>query len=124
MMRSSLAFIVFFAALYGCDDCAKVRSSTVAPGGRYTVTVYESDCGATTSVYSVVNLRESNADFHPNSDDDVTRVLGPVGNLRVRWTGPTRLEVIDSHFAEPPKPPPDERRLTSWHGVSIRYVEK
>ena len=73
----------------GCEDA--VLKETASPHMRYTATVYERDCGATTDFSTIVNLRERSVRFKGDS-------FGPFivkgrHNLEVSWETNTKLRL-------------------------------
>jgi hypothetical protein len=72
-----------------CGD--QIKTERASPDLKYTATVYERDCGATTDFSTIVNLRESSTKF--NGEE-----LGPVvikgqHSINLEWDGNTRLRL-------------------------------
>lgn len=95
----------------GCEDT--IKADVRSPDGKYTATVYERDCGATTDFSTIVSVREGFAKFKGDA-------LGPVivegqHRIDVIWDGNTRLRLLcqDCRESEIFK---QER---SWQGVVI-----
>jgi len=105
----------FGLPLFQCDN--KVIKDLQSPDGEYSATVFERDCGATTSYVSVVSLRKGASDFDGDATDDfVFTMRGPV-EIDIQWVSPGSLVVQrpenkDDIFIE----------QSNWEDVSISYV--
>ncbi len=94
-----------------CGD--QIKTEKASPDLKYTATVYERDCGATTDFSTIVNLRERSTKF--NGDE-----LGPVvikgqHSINLDWDGNTRLR-LQCRDCRPEEIFKQERR---WKDVEI-----
>jgi hypothetical protein len=96
---------------HGCEDTIKAEAKS--PDGKYTATIYERDCGATTDFSTILNLRESSAKFNGDA-------LGPIvvksqHTIDIVWDGNTRLR-LQCNDCQPEQIFKEEMR---WKNVEI-----
>ena len=96
-MKTS-AFVVtsiISALVTGCSLCgSQIIQSAVSPSGAWTAIVYERDCGATTPVYTVVELLPEGKK-RPDGEDRSGLVLSLRNSheVRVKWVDGVHLVV-------------------------------
>jgi hypothetical protein len=99
------------------DECSdKVKLEQPSPDRRYVATVFERNCGATTSLATVVSLRKGGTPFVSGAKDYLFAIEGPL-EVSVSWTD-ARTLVVEHAEAEV------FRRRPRWHGVVLRYKSK
>lgn len=96
-----------------CEDA--IRTEIRSPDGKYTATLYERDCGATTDFSTILNLRESLTKFKGND-------LGPIivkGQHRIElaWDGNTRLRLQCSDC----RPEEIFKEERGWKDIEISF---
>jgi hypothetical protein len=97
-----------------CDNT--VRYEIKSPDGKYVVTLFERNCGATTDFSTIVSLRESSTEF--KADDLGIFVVEGQPKIDLAWDGNTRVRLqcqdcrADDIFKQ-------ER---SWKGIEIFFV--
>jgi hypothetical protein len=72
-----------------CDN--SVKSEKRSPDGKYVVTLFERNCGATTDFSTIVNLRESSEKL--NGDDLGILVVKGQHEIDLTWDGNTGLRL-------------------------------
>ena len=94
-----------------CGD--QIKAEKASPDLKYTATVYERDCGATTDFSTIVNLRESSAKF--NGNDLGAIIVKGQHRIDLVWDGNTRLRLQCSDCR------PDDifKQERSWKNVEI-----
>jgi len=115
MMAAASAWeIVLRAALEPvCGD--QVLSEQKSPNGVLILSVYRSNCGATTDYAMGLSIRRAGDEFDP-SPKNATLILG--GNILV-----TALWIDDENIQiDVPKGADTFRSERQWNGVTIRYV--
>lgn len=95
--------------LADCSDNVKHQSQS--SDGRYTATLFQRNCGATTDYSTIVSLRASNSDFDGVKD---TRVLVLKGSceVTVHWQN----DVLSLSY---PRLCEIYKQLDSWRNVRI-----
>lgn len=115
-MRASVLVVLVAAVLGGCivspcdnDVVSEVRS----PDGRRIATVFERGCGATTQTATVVALRDADAAFDGEQQDDWVLVVADTVSVEMSWPTPDRLDVRHA--------PSDRVRLQQvrWNDVAV-----
>jgi hypothetical protein len=72
-----------------CQD--EIKKELRSPDSKYSATVYERDCGATTNFSTIVNLRESSAKF--KGDDLGIVIVKGQHAIDLAWDGNTTLRL-------------------------------
>lgn len=72
-----------------CNDTIKLESRS--PSGKYIVTLYERNCGATTDFSTIANLRSASDRFDSEQGDIF--VLKGRSPVNLSWSGDTNLHV-------------------------------
>jgi hypothetical protein len=101
------------ALVFSCEDT--VLKEETSPNRRYTVTVFERDCGATTDYSTIVSVRT----FKERFDADKGRIFIVNGRepIVVAWQSETSLTI------RCPSCSPEQifKREKMWKGVTISY---
>ena len=122
-MKTIVLFVIFVLAVcglatlfvfHGCEDT--IKSETRSPGGKYTATVYERDCGATTDFSTIVSLREASAKFKGDT-------LGPVivkgqHKIDLVWNNDTSLRLQCSDC----RPEDIFKQERKWKDLEISFA--
>ena len=90
--------LVFLAALGGCSLCGnRILLRQASPMRAWTAVVYERDCGATTPVYTVVELLPRGKDGPDENDPGgvVISFRNPQ-DVSVQWADDSHLRVVCS----------------------------
>jgi hypothetical protein len=103
----------------GCRCQESVISEVRAPDTGYIATFYESNCGATTSFYSSVSLRDRSTSL---DGADVVLAMYHSQSIRLKWMSPTQL-VIERRWCanSPPKNLAPLKFKPEWRDVRIQY---
>ncbi|EGF89173.1 hypothetical protein ABI_45200 [Asticcacaulis biprosthecium C19] len=109
-----MRILLLFVAL-GLSGCAGVCDNIVhekgtSPGGRYSATVEQRNCGATTEEAFVVVIHDRGNMLDPHKD--VAAYDGTDG-IDVRWTGDDQLTISRNGQSY--------NELDSWHDAEIVY---
>src|SRR6266576_6907498 len=102
-VETVLALILLAAclAILGCifQGCGEeLKAEAASPDGKVVATVWERNCGATTSFIAHVNLRPSNEAFREDSDGVIKEgqvfvIRGPGDRIKLVWQDPRRLVI-------------------------------
>lgn len=121
-MKFTLAILLLLCScsqsLFQCGNA--VNEETESPDGRYVVTVFERDCGATTDFATIVSVRRAWRTFDP---DDDTALFVASGQLQISasWTSGTSLSI---ELPEDLSPEREFKRVESWKSVQITYHQR
>lgn len=77
--------------LFECEDTIVSRSSS--SDGKFKVIAYHRDCGATTSVATIIKILEQNEPFDPDSEKGDVYIAEGVEQIEVEWIADYELEV-------------------------------
>jgi hypothetical protein len=113
-----LGGLLFLLPACFSDLCGStIIYESVSPGQKYIATVYEWDCGATTSFYRVINLRTYGSDFDGGNQDE--RIYSLEGQLDVNavWASKDELKVFYPAGTDP-------HVKTTWHDVRISFQKR
>lgn len=100
-----------FSFCYATEDTVQKRLAS--PDGKYTATVFERDCGATTDYSTMVNIQEGHLKRF-NGDSGVVLVIKGRTSVKLTWQDATSL-VISCSSSEV------FRKETKWKDVVIHY---
>ena len=90
---------------------------SVSPGQKYIATIYEWDCGATTSLNRVINLRSYGSDFDGEDQDDWIYSLEGQLDVDVQWISKDELKIFYPAGTDP-------HVKTIWHDVRISFQKR
>src|SRR5262245_8016231 len=97
------------------SDCSNtILSEAVTDDGKRTATVFERNCGATTSFVRFVSVRMANAAFDAELENQYVFVIEGQPEVRIAWEGPDHLSV---KFASGRI----IRQVMIWYGVTVLY---
>jgi hypothetical protein len=96
-----------------CSD--EVLSEQKSPNGILVLSVYKSNCGATTDFAMTLSIRRASDDFDPSANNAVLVIDGDVP-MTASWIDVDSIEVVIPKDAE------IYRRDQDWNGVTISYV--
>ena len=100
------------------DLCGSaIIKESVSPGQKYIATVYEWDCGATTSFNRVINIRSYGSDFDGGDQDDWVYSLEGQLDVNVMWLSKDELKVFYPAGTNP-------HAQTSWRDVRISFQKR
>jgi uncharacterized protein YxeA len=103
--------------LTACDDllCSNdIIKEQSSPDGRYIATLFERDCGATTSYLRIVTLRQTGATFKANKYDDWVFKMEGQPNVVFFWANKNSLSISYSgYYGKAPM------FVDSWKNVKI-----
>ena len=111
-----LLWLVVFSFISSCGDplCENTLiSDALSSDGRYTASVFERNCGATTSSVFVVSLRHAEDEFNPLGDNWIFTVHDKTP-IYIKWHG-TSLHVDYVQVFDKPT------KVNKWKDVSIKY---
>lgn len=114
-----ILFIIFSST--GCFqsfDCGEeIEKEISSPDGKYTATLFERNCGATTSFIPHINLRESNKKFKEDNlnrvEEGYIKTPGTIENLTINWENNKTLKIKC--------PTCDSFKSANWNDVNIIY---
>ncbi|MEO8275761.1 MAG: hypothetical protein ABI639_06045 [Thermoanaerobaculia bacterium] len=112
--------LVAALSFVGCQrqthfDCAdSVKRELISPDGRYVALMFERDCGATTSVSTLVAIRESRKRLDLK-EARLILSLKESWDLALEWNSPQALTI---HLPEGAR---TYTKLATWQGVQITY---
>jgi Family of unknown function (DUF5412) len=114
-MRTILAMLlVVFLVSCGMNLCDNQLIEDVkSPNGKYTASVFERDCGATTPYIEIVSLHSSAAKFDPENYDDWVFTVQGRSKVKATWISDDKLQVSYTYTGE---------KLTQqekWNGINI-----
>ena len=119
-MKNKSCLIGFCGLLLLLSACSSdlcgstIIKESVSPGQKYIATVYEWDCGATTSFNRVINLRSYDSDFDGGDQDDWVYSLEGQLDVDVMWMSKDELKVFYPVGTNP-------HAQTTWHDVRISF---
>jgi len=118
MLNRKLFLLTAVLAMGGCGvfwpRCGdQIKTEKASPDLKYTATVYERDCGATTDFSTIVNLRESSVKF--KGDDLGAVIVKGQHRIDLAWDGNTRLRLQCSDC----RPEEIFKEETRWKDVEI-----
>jgi hypothetical protein len=97
-------------------DCSNViLSEAVSSDGKRAATVFERNCGATTSFARFVSVRLAAAAFDPQAEKEYVLVVEGQPDIKVAWDAPDYLSV---KFGATPR---IVRQVLIWYGVTVSY---
>lgn len=104
--------------LMGCVDdlCSnKIIGEYPSPNKQYIATVFERDCGATTSYIQAINIRESNKEF--NSEDYENWIFTGTGQpqINILWNDNNKMKIF---FVGSVK---TSTKREQWKNIQISY---
>ena len=115
-----IGFVVLLFLLSACssDLCGStIIKESVSPGQKYIATVYEWDCGATTSFNRVINLRSYGSDFDGEDQGNWIYSLEGQLDVDVMWMSKDELKVFYPAGTDP-------QAQTTWHDVRISFQKR
>lgn len=101
------------ASLFASDCEDTIKTEIRSPNGKYTATVFERDCGATTDFSTIINLRESSAKFR--GDDLGAVIIKGQHRIDLVWDGNRRLQLQCSDC----RPEDIFKQERNWKDVEI-----
>jgi hypothetical protein len=120
-MRSLVSFIAIVLISQSCKsipsfDCNdEIKVESKSPEGKYTATLYERDCGATTDFSTIVSLRSSSNKF--SGEEGRIFVIKGRPQIKITWRESISLQVecddcrTENIF----------KQDTSWNEIAISY---
>jgi hypothetical protein len=96
------------------SDCGnRILKEVPSPDGAYVATLFERNCGATTSYYRVVSLRSAGSKFEPEIKDDWIVQVEQQPDILLKWGDARHLSIRSDWSDESPSP------RASWRDVTI-----
>jgi hypothetical protein len=119
-MRSTLSifsiFSIFFIASCDISPCDNLLIKNVkSPNGKYTASVFERNCGATTPFIKIVNLHSSTAKVDFDKDNDWVFTIHGQSDVKVSWLLDDKLKVSYTSTGDTPT------QREKWNGINITY---
>jgi len=110
----AIAFIAVASSSCDLASCSNIVSTEkISPDGEYIATVFERNCGATTSYLQIVSLRRSKSNFDPDEYKDWIFSIEGKSNIKVRWLSSDKVSISFTGTGASPE-------LTSdWRGISV-----
>jgi len=115
-----IGFVSLLFLLSAClsDLCGSTLiSESVSPGQKYIATIYEWDCGATTTANRVINLRSYDSGFDGEDQGNWIYSLEGQLDVDVMWMSKDELKVFYLAGTEP-------HVKTVWHDVRISFQKR
>lgn len=97
-----------------CID--SVVSETSSINNQYIATLFQRDCGATTSISTIVSIRDKQDNFAGDRDDFVFVVKGEQ-QIDVKWVPNNKLQITSCETNVFIK-------KAVWNGIRIEYVKR
>jgi Family of unknown function (DUF5412) len=113
-----ILIVACITTLYGCSPAPctnEVLTELKSPDGKYTVTVFERNCGATTPYVEVVSLRPSQNEFASEDYDNWVFTIHGKTQIKVFWDSPHKMRI--SFLSTGDKP----TEKTHWQDIVISY---
>ena len=117
MMHRIFVFI-FIYFLFSCSEylCGnELINETPSPNGKYTASVFERNCGATTPFIRVVSLRLSGAKFNPEETENWVFIIHAQADIRALWINDKLKITYSGGYQDQPT------KLKKWREVIIFY---
>lgn len=117
-MHKLILFIFFISTVVSCSsECGnEILKQEISPGKSFVATLFERNCGATTSFSQVVILSMADDEF--NGDQVENYIFSMVGNYNIdlKWKNNTQLVIsrpnIDKDIF---------KNESLWNGITIIY---
>ncbi|MEQ1935014.1 MAG: hypothetical protein ABL962_14235 [Fimbriimonadaceae bacterium] len=90
-------------------------SEQQSPNGKFSATIFERNCGATTPYVRVVSLRASEHEFDPEQHDDWVFTIHEQTQIQVSWETNSKLHISFSSAGDKPT------QREQWKGIAISY---
>ncbi|WLQ11866.1 DUF5412 family protein [Hahella aquimaris] len=118
-MLFKLIALSFIAFLSGCSSSCgnRIIDEVSSPNGMNIATIFERNCGATTSYVQAIIIRDRNSNFNGNNVDDFIFTMKGQEEVKVKWLGDNRLVVI-----RPEKTKDIYIKLSDWEDFKIDYT--
>jgi hypothetical protein len=121
-------FVGFILALicwgiYGCpspltNQCSdEIKKEVQSRNGKYIITLFERNCGATTDFSTIVNLRSKAGEFNGNKENNIFVMKGKY-DVEIKWEDDTHLKISY------PKDSEVFKQMGMWREIKISFFEK
>jgi hypothetical protein len=111
-----MAVLLLLIVVAGCGLCGdQVMTEVPSPAKKYVATLFERNCGATTSYVRVVTLRPFGDKLNSGRTKDWVFVTEGQPTMRLTWKDDKSLEVYFSGGASV------SRQQGTWKDVKISY---
>jgi hypothetical protein len=94
-----------------CDN--QLIEDVKSPNGKYTASVFERDCGATTPYIEIVSLHSSAAKFDPENYDNWVFTVQGRSKVKATWISDDKLKVSYTYTGEA------LTQQEKWNGIDI-----
>lgn len=112
----SLCLLVIFLASCDTPLCSNELINEVAsPDAKYTASLFERDCGATTPYIRVIALRPSNESFTPENTNSWVFTIHDQSDVKISWITKTELNISFSGTNDEPT------QRKKWKDVILSY---
>lgn len=117
-MKTIFLLLFLSIALSSCGrgSCSNmITGEAVSPDNKYTATIFERNCGATTPFVQVVSLRLTKSKFNPESYSDWVFTIHGQTAVKVDWKDTSKLIISYAGTGDQPT------KRESWQEISIFY---
>lgn len=110
----NLVVVISGCTMSACGN--NVLRDAISPDGKHIATVFERNCGATTSYVRVVMVRDSASSFDGGSIDDFIFTMQGQYKVDVRWESIGELVIVRAMRSQD-----IFKNLDSWQGIRVSY---
>ena len=113
--------LMIFVFVIGClplADCSNdILIEAVSPNGKYVATLFERNCGPTTSYVRIISIRKNKEVFDGDKDASYVFIMSKRHDIKIYWQDSedliiSRPAISDYIFKE----------LKEWDGIQIAYI--
>jgi Family of unknown function (DUF5412) len=106
--------LVIFLMSFDMSLCGNQLIEDVkSPNGKYTASVFERNCGATTPYIEIVSLNSSAAKFDPENYDNWVFTVQGRSKVKAIWISDDKLKVSYTYTGEA------LTQQEKWNGINI-----
>ena len=99
-----------------CGICSNdVLREVTSPDGKYIVSIFERNCGATTPFVRVVSIRSAGNRFNPDAYDDWVFTIHSQSDINANWVDNSNLKIYYSGKGDKPT------KREHWKEITISY---
>lgn len=117
-MKTISLLLFLSVALISCGrgSCSNVIvSEAVSPDKKYTATIFERNCGATTPFIQIVSLRFTKSKFNPENYSDWVFTIHGKTAVKLNWEDTNKLIISFAGTGDQPT------KHANWREISISY---
>jgi hypothetical protein len=115
-----IAFIVgyrYFLSGLSFECGNNVLAEATSPDDRYTATVFERNCGATTPYTRIVSIRRRESRFDSEDQKTWVFVAKDQPSIKIRWSSIRQLDVAAEGYSRTPRE--QQLRMARWEDIDV-----